>query len=152
MALVFPECSVLSIFCCCLSLLGKCSVGSCWCSCEPGIEGNSVAASLYAWLIHHALVLSHWPRYCSCVMHSDRARAEVGDACDLASRFPDAAGVFSLFGLQQLPQAHLTLANWVSTLAPGQLSPDLHAKYAVLSTLAITCTLLMHASWANKRL
>ncbi|DBA86705.1 TPA: hypothetical protein ACH3X1_005155 [Trebouxia sp. C0004] len=50
---------------------------------------------------------------------SDRARAEVGDACDLASRFPDAAGVFSLFGLQQLPQAHLTLANWVSTLAPG---------------------------------
>ncbi len=60
-------------------------------------------------------------------MHSDRARAEVGDACDLASRFPDAAGVFSLFGLQQLPHAHLTLVNWVSTLAPGQLIPDLHA-------------------------
>ncbi len=85
-------------------------------------------------------------------MHSDKVRAEVGDACDLASRFPDAAGVFSLFGLQQLPQAHLTLVNWVSTLAPGQLTPDLHEKHAVSSTLAVTCTLLMRASWANVRL
>jgi len=71
-------------------------------------------------------------------VHSDRARAEVGDACDLASRFQDAAGVFSLFGLQQLPQPHLTLANWVTTLAPGQLTPGLHAMSAVLSALAIT--------------
>lgn len=50
---------------------------------------------------------------------SGRARAEVGDACDLGAKFSDVAGVFSLFGLQQLPQAHLALANWVNSLTPG---------------------------------
>ena len=54
---------------------------------------------------------------------SGRARAVVGDACDLETQFPNAAGVFSLFGLQQLPDAHLALANWVRALAPGQLAP-----------------------------
>lgn len=29
----------------------------------------------------------------------------------------------SLFGLQQLPQAHLALANWVKALAPGAFLP-----------------------------
>lgn len=48
-----------------------------------------------------------------------RAWAEVADACDLATRFPNAAGVFSLFGLQQLPQPHTALANWVKTLCLG---------------------------------
>ena len=55
-------------------------------------------------------------------MRSTRARAEVGDACDLAQRHSKVAGVFSLFGLQQLPDAHLALANWVQALTPGQLS------------------------------
>lgn len=64
---------------------------------------------------------------------SHRARAEVGDACDLASNFPRAAGVVSLFGLQQLPQPHLALANWVTALAPGQLNASHQA------TRLITC-------------
>ena len=29
----------------------------------------------------------------------------------------------SLFGLQQLPEAHLALANWVKALAPGAFLP-----------------------------
>ena len=51
--------------------------------------------------------------------YSDRARAEVADACDLARHFSGAAGVFSLFGLQQIPDPHLALANWVKALCPG---------------------------------
>ena len=53
---------------------------------------------------------------------SGRAKAVIGDACDLETRFPCAAGVISLFGLQQLPDAHLALANWVRALAPGEFS------------------------------
>lgn len=53
---------------------------------------------------------------------SDRARAETGDACDIASKHQGAAGIVSLFGLQQLPEAHLALANWVEALAPGAFS------------------------------
>ncbi len=56
------------------------------------------------------------------VLFSGRVRAEVGDACDLASRFTHVAGVYSLFGLQQLPDAHLALANWVKAVIPGRLT------------------------------
>ena len=62
------------------------------------------------------------PIWCAS-LYSGRARAVVGNACDLETQFPNAAGVFSLFGLQQLPDAHLALANWVGALAPGQLTP-----------------------------
>ena len=53
---------------------------------------------------------------------SDQAWAETGNACDIASRHRGAAGIISLFGLQQLPDAHLALANWVKALDPGALS------------------------------
>lgn len=56
-------------------------------------------------------------------LYSGRARAVVGNACDVETQYPGAAGVFSLFGLQQLPKAHLALANWVRALAPGELDP-----------------------------
>ena len=51
---------------------------------------------------------------------SDRVRAEAGDACALPASLQPAAGIFSMFGLQQLPDPHVALATWVHALMPGE--------------------------------
>lgn len=77
-------------------------------------------------------------------LYSERARAVVGNACDLETQFPNAAGVFSLFGLQQLPDAHLALANWVRALAPGQLTPHkCHAAPASAASPLFTAAYIL---------
>ena len=70
---------------------------------------------------------------------TDQAKAETGDACDIAASHSGAAGIISLFGLQQLPEAHLALANWVKALAPGLLSAATSASSCLITACKWCC-------------
>lgn len=61
-----------------------------------------------------------------------RVQAQVGDAAALAPGLQDLAGVVSMFGLQQIPQPHAVLANWVRALRPGELGSGV--GHALIST------------------
>ncbi|BDA48867.1 probable demethylmenaquinone methyltransferase at N-terminal half [Coccomyxa sp. Obi] len=50
---------------------------------------------------------------------SDRVSARVGDACQVPQDLHPVAGIFSCFGLQQMPEPKQVLGNWISALAPG---------------------------------
>ena len=79
--------------------------------------------------------------FCTC---SDQAIAETGDACNVAGRHAGAAGIVSLFGLQQLPEPHLALANWVQALAPG--APSCNASQETSHRVISRCDDLVHTT------
>ncbi len=45
---------------------------------------------------------------------------QAADASRLAASHGGAAGVLSCFGLQQMPEPHAVLADWVRALAPRE--------------------------------
>ena len=47
-----------------------------------------------------------------------RVTVEAADASRLTASHGGAAGVLSCFGLQQMPEPHVVLADWVRALAP----------------------------------
>ena len=51
-------------------------------------------------------------------MGRSRVTVETADASRLAATHGGAAGVLSCFGLQQMPEPQLVLADWVRALAP----------------------------------
>jgi hypothetical protein len=52
-------------------------------------------------------------------MGRSRVRAQVGDACVMPTHLGSIAGVFTCFGLQQLPNPADVLADWVQGVAEG---------------------------------
>ncbi|EIE18140.1 hypothetical protein COCSUDRAFT_60514 [Coccomyxa subellipsoidea C-169] len=50
---------------------------------------------------------------------SERVSVRVGDACHVPQDLQPLAGIFSCFGLQQMPEPQQVLGNWISALAPG---------------------------------
>ncbi|KAK9917767.1 hypothetical protein WJX75_007976 [Coccomyxa subellipsoidea] len=50
---------------------------------------------------------------------SERAKVRVGDACQVPQDLQPLAGIFSCFGLQQMPEPKQVLGSWISALAPG---------------------------------
>ena len=54
-------------------------------------------------------------------MRRARVTVEAADATRLPASHDGAAGMLSCFGLQQMPEPHAVLADWVRALAPRAL-------------------------------
>ena len=89
-----------------------------WCWTSP-CRSCMLAHKQVATLLFHVLASAQRPQGPP-PGRSDRARAEAGDAHALPASLQPAAGIFSVFGLQQLPEPHVALATWVHALLPGE--------------------------------